>query len=306
MKLAVLILCHKEPTQIQKFISALSHPDITVFVHVDKKAGTLFRQPAASNVILLPDEARVNVKWATISPVDATLALLRYAEKTGSYDYYFLCSGQDFPLMSPAAILSFLSKDPTCNYINLAKSKNYQLGKANHLDKRNQIVFPHWLIDRKLYLRVLKRAYIEFTGGYNKTYRLFARKNTSGMPFFFGSMWWCLTGNAVHWILEYLTNHPAYYNYFSKCICPDESFFQTLIMNSPFQDTVTDYLHYIVWHKGESSPKVLTQYDMPAMIKSGKLIARKFDRNIDEKVIDMLAERICLQDQSHADIGGHN
>lgn len=37
MKLAILLLCHKNPEQINLFLETLHHPDIEFFIHVDKK-----------------------------------------------------------------------------------------------------------------------------------------------------------------------------------------------------------------------------------------------------------------------------
>lgn len=37
MKLAILLLCHKDPEQINLFLETLHHPDIEFFIHVDKK-----------------------------------------------------------------------------------------------------------------------------------------------------------------------------------------------------------------------------------------------------------------------------
>ena len=37
MRLAILLMVHKNLEQVQMLISALQHPDITIFVHADKK-----------------------------------------------------------------------------------------------------------------------------------------------------------------------------------------------------------------------------------------------------------------------------
>lgn len=49
--------------------------------------------------------------------------------------------------------------------------------------------------------------------------------------------------------------HPEYIKLFKHSLCPDECFFQTLVMNSPFAGSVKPYLHYIKWEKGKSSPR---------------------------------------------------
>lgn len=96
------------------------------------------------------------------------------------------------------------------------------------------------------------------------------------MRFYFGSCWFCLTRRTLEWILDQLEMHPEYYRFFRNCNCSDESFFQTLVMNSPYAALREDYLHYIVWNKEKNNPEILTMKDYRDMIGSGMfLIAPK-------------------------------
>ena len=106
--------------------------------------------------------------------------------------------------------------------------------------------------------------------------------------YYFGSQWWCLNSKTAKWIRNYLNSQPKYIKLFSHSLCPDECFFQTLVMNSPYANSVKPYLHYIKWKKGKSSPEVLELDDYDTCIASGKLIARKFDIDIDKRIIDKL------------------
>lgn len=38
MKIAILILCHKNPKQINLLLDKLNHQDIDCYIHIDKKA----------------------------------------------------------------------------------------------------------------------------------------------------------------------------------------------------------------------------------------------------------------------------
>lgn len=72
------------------------------------------------------------------------------------------------------------------------------------------------------------------------------------------------------------------------CSTPDESFFQTLVMNSPYKDKREDYLHYVDWSEEKTSPKILTIEDIEELKHSDKLMARKFDIALDERVVEEL------------------
>jgi hypothetical protein len=70
---------------------------------------------------------------------------------------------------------------------------------------------------------------------------------------------------------------------------PDESFFQTILINSRLADRiVNDDLRYIDWSEGRASPRILTSDDLDSLLASGDLFARKFDARVDERVLDML------------------
>ena len=123
-KQAILIQCHKNPEQVNMLLDALQHPDVGIFIHVDKKSdiGSLLR--TSSQIHILPDKYRVDVQWATFSQVRATLNLLRYASHHGEYEHYWLCSGQDYPIKPIDDIVQFLHSKPDTNFIQIWDSKN--------------------------------------------------------------------------------------------------------------------------------------------------------------------------------------
>ena len=292
MKIAILIQCHKNPEQINRMLRALRHPAITFFIHVDKKSSVGDKLLRGADIVILPDAERVDVQWAKISQIDATLHLLSYADRHGDYDLFWLCSGQDFPIKSADYIVEWLTNHKDHDFINLFPSKNNGLNHENNYDKRNTIYFPDWLLGKESWKRLTKRIYTEITGGYNRTFPLFRRKNVDELRFFFGSQWVCLTKKTLNWMNEYMEAHPEYYEYFKNCNCPDESFFQTLVMNSPYAKQQMDYLHYVEWPEGMNNPKVLTMDDYHKLVDSEKLMARKFDSDVDSTVLIKLQETI--------------
>ena len=285
MRIAILVLCHKNSDQINFLLNSINHPSIDVFVHVDKKSTLSINKE--KNVYLLKNEKRVNVVWADFSQVEATLNLIEEARTINRYDYYFLCSGQDLPIKPIREFVSFLEKKNGISFINFFESKNYLLNKLNNHDKCNSLYYPQWMFGRENWKRIIRRLYVEVTGGYNHTFAIFKRK-LKGVDFYFGSQWWCLHSNVIEWMISYIQNNPDYIRYYRNCSTPDESFFQTLFMLSPYSSLREDYLHYIKWQDGSNSPDILTQSNYVDMINSKKLFARKFDFNIDRKIADDL------------------
>lgn len=283
MKIAILIQCHKNPKQINLLLERLNHPDIDCYLHIDKKADFADKIIHRENVFVLPDEQRVSVEWAQISQVTATLNLLNTAVAgiRGGYDYYWLISGQDWPLRSVEEIVEFFMQHSGENFIQYWSSKNFGEHIQNNFDKRNQIYFPEGIIGRKYWQKVLKRGWVEISGGYNRTWKLFQRKQLE-VDFYFGSQWWALTGETVEWIINYLGQHEDYYIFYKNTVCPDESFFQTLVMMSPYADKKTDYLTYLHFSEGANSPDILRASDFPQAKESGCLVMRKVDMDVDD------------------------
>lgn len=275
MKIALLILCHKNPDQIKKFINLMKSDLFDIFIHVDKKSQMELTHLESDSVHILPESKRVNVTWGGLSQIDATLNLIQYANQYGNYDYYWLCSGQDIPVKSIEYMRKFFVDHSSNEFINLFQTLNNG-GKQNNYDKRNDLYYPIWIQGLKLWQRILKRLYVEITGGYNKT-SIARRKNYTGMKFFYGSQWWCLSGEAIRWILVYIENHDGYYQFFRNVTTPDECFFHTLIMNSPYALKRQEYLHYIDWSNGGNSPKMLDNKDLDTAQKSKYLMARKVE-----------------------------
>lgn len=54
MKIAILILCHKNPKQINLLLDKLNHQDIDCYIHIDKKADFANKITKRSNIVLLP------------------------------------------------------------------------------------------------------------------------------------------------------------------------------------------------------------------------------------------------------------
>lgn len=286
MKIAVLIQCHKNPRQINLLLNRLDHPDIDCYLHVDRKANFVNEIIKGEHIYMLPDEKRVSVEWAQISQVTASMNLLEAAYKMGEYDFYWLISGQDWPLRSADEIIKFFSSNIDKNYVYYWDSKNYGTHKQNNLDKRNQIYFPINIIGRKPWQKIIKRGWVEITGGYNRTWKVFLRKQLN-VKYYFGSSWWALNRKTVEWILRYLKDHEAYYKFYENTVCPDESFFQTLVMMSPYADENTDYLTYLHFQAGANSPDILRKKDMKAAKESKYLIMRKVDMDEDDAFLSV-------------------
>ena len=287
MKIAYLVLCHKNQEQVTKLIETLSDDNIDFFIHIDKKAID-FTLEKRNNIHILPFEKRIDVQWATKSMIDATIELIHFMlEYEKKYDYVFLISGQDFPIKTNAEIQKYLTENFGFNFIEILPHTN-KLWKR--YKKRNDLYYPRWMQKPSKIIKVVKKIYIYLSGGYNRTFRLFIRKNNVGINYEFGSQWWCLTYECLLWIINYIDSHRSVLDFFNNALTPDECLFQTVFMCSPYNKYQHDKLTYIEWDKNKNHPRIFTKNDYELLRTSNYLFARKFDSNIDKTIIILLSK----------------
>lgn len=107
------------------------------------------------------------------------------------------------------------------------------------------------------------------------------------IEFYFGSQWWALNRKTVDWLVGYLHEHKGYYEFYRNSVCPDESFFHTLVMLSPYADENTDYLTYLHFQKGANSPDILTEDNLQRAKESKYLVMRKVDMDVDDSFLQI-------------------
>ena len=279
MKLVILIAVHKNPQQVNRLMRALKHPDITIYLHIDKKS----RISAGE---FLP-EAKIirnntSVYWSTYSQVQATLNSLReILEREQTFGYLAFISGQDYPVMTASEILASVKDHQGKELIG-----HVILDQNGWYKARTRFERFHFISFRNPLVRSFGRVITYFCDGFG-----WKRKFYKGMIPYGGSSWWTLSKDCIEYILSFTDSHKGYIRFMKKTVHPDEMFFQSLIMNSPFKDRAeNNYLRYIEWLKvkGNKSPIVLTVKEFPTIISSGMHFARKFDIQTDEKILDMI------------------
>ena len=84
---------------------------------------------------------------------------------------------------------------------------------------------------------------------------------------------------------------------FGKSVCGDELFLQTIARNSHFADKICNSntmpeipdTRYIDWKRGSNNnPYIFRESDYEELKSANALFARKFDLNIDKKIVEKL------------------
>lgn len=297
--IAYFILVHRYPEQFQRLLTAIYSPHNYYLLHVDKRSGReLFHRIQQMvkdypNVSLLPSQ---NVVWGGYSMVDVELnAINKLLKINTKWEYYINLSGQDFPLKSQQDIQRYLEDNIGKNFLTFANQKEERPNTLNRI----------------------RNYYMESTNGFKgKPVRRAYLKNT--IPYI-GGQWKILTRDCCDFI-THNRNVSKYRKYYRHTLIPDESFFQTVLMNTHYTGTlVNDHKRAIIWipdilirSKGKKTkdtksliesgkiklrPKTFTVEDKHFLFSSNALFARKFDELVDDQILLLLEEKISKMEQ---------
>lgn len=282
MSVAYLVLAHRAPSQVARLVQRLAGDDTATYLHIDKNAPD--EVDAELRRDLSRDTGTVFVRrrsctWGGFGIVAAALEGLRAVARDGLPDHVVLLSGQDYPLRPKDEIRRWLDERGGQSFVHhfSVPSPNWAGGGMERMTGW------HW------HGRLLGR-HVMFPHPRLPHVRTWHRRFPPGYTPYGGSMYWGLSREAAEYVLDFVATQRGFVRYFRRVNIPDESFFHTILLNSPLAASVAnDDLHYADWSQGESHPKTLEIPDLDDAFASGKLFARKFD---DAAVLDEIDARI--------------
>jgi len=269
--LAYLVLLHRYPNQLSRLFRAIYHPANFYWIHVDRKSEPSIHDSVRRHVQGYPNvsiaESR-KVVWGGYSMVEATLDGIRgMLSKGDSWQWLINLSGQDFPLRSQTAIMEFLSMSTCSGYMQFGEQAKERPG-------------------------TLPRIHYYYLELGNCVFRLpITQRFPSDVVPYIGSQWFMLSRPVCEFIIGSGTLN-RFESLFRHTLVPDESFFQTMVLNSDYSKSiVNDNRRLIVWapiSRIKKRPRVLTHADIPLISSSTDLFARKFDETVDSSPLDYL------------------
>jgi hypothetical protein len=294
-KHAFLILAHKNMHQVGEMLFALDHPRCDFFVLIDKKCEEEFlclKNYISKGNLFFTE--RISASWGGDTLICAELILIEAATSKGHYEYYHFLSGQDFPLKPIDEILSFYDQHAGEEFISIDNNPDLITNRVKYYYPfQNKMGRDNFLgrIVRKLGIVFQKIAGVSRIDG--------------KIQYGIGSQWFDITDTFARYVLSQRT---FIKKYFKDGFCVDEIFLQTVFLNSvdrfkryvanrsekhPYiQDTYFDVCRAIDWTRGY--PYIYTIEDVPMLMKSGCLFARKFDFVRDPELLKALKDRIMV------------
>lgn len=284
-KFAYLIMAHKNDYTLQKLLSLLDDERNDIYIHIDKKSELSSFYKLKSLIkhseIIFTD--RVDVEWGAYSQIKAELKLFK-AASIKNYRFYHLISGADLPIKSQQEIHEFFEQNLDKEFIR------FESDKFLYNDRINFYYFFQKNLRNKTIEKFLNKVFIYLQKRLNL-------KRNLGISFQKGTNWVSITDELVKFIL---TKEEWIEKTFSHTFCSDEIFIQTIVENTEYfknrlyrkkyDNKMESIQRLIDWDRG--NPYVFREADLPEILNSSALFARKFDPNIDKKIIDLLTNSI--------------
>jgi len=286
-KVAFLVICHAEPAMLARLARRLVAVDCATFVHVNARSDISPFHKATTgipSVSFVSDDERIAVNWCGYTLIEAILASVRLAiVEQPDTARFVLLTGADYPIKPMEDILQEIRKDQ--EIIKIDRALDWE-GKS-WFDRTVTNVF---LGDNNLFNQRSRIAPARLLG---RGIERFARRwQRYPLTIYHGPSWWSLTRSAMDQALAIASSPATNIEWFRRSRTPDETVFHTLVRNSlraskikldALRDGVEAYpeslagTHYVDWRRPNPDyPRILEEDDLPAIMASEALFARKF------------------------------
>ena len=315
MQILYIIQTFKAPEQIQRLVQTIkrSSPNSQIIISHDYTASYLAPEPlqilgaqvlnlkgkGVRGSFLMLEGYLDALKWARIHQI--------------AFDWVINLSGEDYPTQSLPVIEQFLGLTHYDGFLEHFEA--FSNGKENpwgSQEAHNRYLYQYWrsglvmssnntLLDKILFRAELAiHKFLPFLE-VCAVYDCFAVGAKARSPIFNkkflcygGGYYHTLSRRCVEYLYNYYENNPEIVAYYRRTLVPDESFIQTILINSGLFNISNDYKRYIEFpSEGDTSrTRTLTAKDYPALIQGNIHFARKFKPDRDSQILELLDARI--------------
>ncbi|MDJ0799828.1 MAG: beta-1,6-N-acetylglucosaminyltransferase [Calothrix sp. MO_167.B12] len=288
MDIAYIILAHKYPRQLIRLVNRLNTEKTYFLIHIDKKTNNDIYQEIVQGLSKYQNVSfldRHKCYWGGFGHVLASIEGIKEIFNSNiSCDYIHLLTGQCYPIKSNQQIKDFLEKinhRSLVSFFSLPSDVWIKGGEKRGGMDRIEYFYLN-LFNKHFQASLFKHK--------------FKRKFPKGFKPFGGSAYWCLSRELAKYINSFIIQHSDFVDFFKNVLTPDEIFFQTIIMNSPFKEQIiSNYMTYTLWLDSSDHPEILDVSHFDKLSQSSCLYARKFDANKDSKILNLIDEYLLKE-----------
>lgn len=279
---AYLIIAHNNFRQLQTLIHLLDDERNDIYLHIDQKAQAFSPKMLHTDFSKLTLIDRLSVSWGGESLIQCELNLLK-AALPGKYRYYHLISGADLPLKSQDHIHHFFLEQDGAEFMEFDTISN----ESQLFFERVRYYFPlqEWAGSSGRWLR---RPLMALGWGLVSLQKFLHIRRPDIVPVYKGAQWFSITHNLANYVV---TREKLIKKQFFCGWCADEFFLQSIAMASPYRNNIhSNYLRAIDWQRGD--PYTYRKEDVPELLASPNFWGRKFNENVDQEAIDLIAAHL--------------
>ena len=288
VRIVYLITAHKYPNQVSRLIDRIRTAEdacalsaFNVRTKADRETWAAVALKHAGFVQRLRTSS--HDIWGSFDQVTENLDGMAWAGAQ-SFDYFVNLSAQCYPLWPPEHVKRVLEEIGK-SHIELRTYEADSDGNFLASLRRPLRDASHWHGSPMNVHRFTDWWYQPFTiGGRRVMLRVpnIKRRLPLGLRPCHGSGWFCLRREHVEAILDFVKLHPRVLEAFRHNGIPIENFFNTLIWYLVDHGEISaGNLRYESWDEGQIHILPFLASDIPALLSSSALWARKFDPLVD-------------------------
>lgn len=282
-------MAHNKFDMLCHLLKLLDDERNDIYLHIDLKAKDVPYEEIKKSVNLskLTIVKRIDVIWGSFTQIECEMELIKSATNNGEYQYLHLLSGLDLPIKSQDEIHNFFDEYNGKEFLDIEIEDN---------DRHTRARCRYYWLFQKYNARHSKKTIFNLLEGISvriqRTLKL--SRISDEIEIKKGANWFSITGAFAKYIVSLDEKIKKHFKY---TFCADEVFMQTILYNSDFRKNLfisTDgdpvNRRLIDWKRG--NPYVFRKEDIDMIESSHCLFARKFDNEIDSKIISEIDELI--------------
>ncbi|WP_229049345.1 beta-1,6-N-acetylglucosaminyltransferase [Chryseobacterium arthrosphaerae] len=242
-------------------------------IHIDRKAKAEFTEEIQLYLIHFPNVyilESMNIVAGGFSMIQAELNAMEYLlNVSNDWDYFINLSGEDSPLKSQNIIRKFLTVNNGRNYIFYYDQKFYRPDTLQRI--QNHFTELTHKISSLIYKRDFMKGVIPYIGG----------------------KWFIFTRETC----VFLTNNKRvmdFEDYYLHTLLPAESFFQTVLLNTVFNDIIVNDDKRVVIEKSFFNKDQYADNFIETLKSSNYLFIRKVNNKTNKNILKYISESYQL------------
>lgn len=308
LNICYFFMVHDKPAQFLRLLSAIHNDRDRFIVHVSQAASPQDRRAFAeitARFSRLDVLASRMTAWGHWSLVETHAAAIAHALAHADWDYMINLSGACYPLKSSDQIRSRLH-DAAAAFRSREGGDAPPAGGGRGNDGRhwpNYVTVQH-IDDCPAHVRERYSRFWFLLGGKLRMIPGLRRTPPEALDHGWkGSNWSVLHRGFCEWLDRDPLVGKA--NAFLRhCKLPEEAWLPWLMMSSPYRHTRSPNRHHINWTRGNAHPHILRSENFEELTASDAFFARKFDPEIDARILDMLDELVARRQSPETDARG--